>query len=307
MTFEVTILGSNSALPAAGRHPTAQILNIHDKPYLIDCGEGTQIQMNRYRVKRSGIDHIFISHLHGDHVLGLLPLINSYALNRRRNTLHIYGPLPIRRFIEHQLQCTESKLPYQIQFHEYEAGFSGKIMENESADVHAFPLDHRIPTMGYLFKEKKQPPHIVPGEMKRQKVSFLKAEAIKRGEVVENELGEKVRPEHLTRPAEKPRSYAFMSDTRYQPGLADQVRNADLLYHEATFLHELKEKAEQTRHTTAREAGKFAAEAGVGRLLIGHFSTRYQNLNPLIEETRTHFSESDLAIEGSVFTVPRQT
>ncbi len=307
MTFEVTILGSNSALPAAGRHPTAQVLNIHDKPYLIDCGEATQIQMNRYHVKRSGIDHIFISHLHGDHVLGLLPLINSFALNRRKKTLHVYGPVPIRRFIEHQLECTNSKLPYQIQFHEYEEGFSGRIMENGSIYVRAFPLDHRIPAMGYLFKEKQQPPHIVPEKMKSQKVSFLQVEAIKRGEVVDNELGEKVKPEELTRPAEKPRSYAFMSDTRYQPRLAEQIRETDLLYHEATFMHELKDKAERTRHTTAREAGEFASQAGVERLIIGHFSTRYQDLNPLLEEAKKYFSESALALEGSVFTVPRQT
>lgn len=306
MTFEVTILGSNSALPAAGRHPTAQILNVHDQLYLIDCGEGTQIQMNRYKIKRGGIDHIFISHLHGDHVLGLLPLINSFALNRRTRPMHIYGPNPIRRFIEHQLECTHSKIPYPIHFHEFNEGYSGAVMENESMFVSAIPLDHRIPTMGYIFTEKKQPPHILPEAMRKHGISFEKVPAIKQGESVKNENGEKIQAHQLTRPAAPPRTYAFMSDTRYSPDLASRVEGADLLYHEATFLHELIDRAEKTRHTTAREAGQFAKSARVEKMIIGHFSTRYQNLDPLLDEAKNYFPETALATEGSTFEVPQK-
>lgn len=304
MTFEVTILGSNSALPAAGRHPTSQVLNVHDDLYLIDCGEGTQIQMNRYHVKRGKIDHIFISHLHGDHILGLLPLINSFSLNRRTRTLHIYGPEPIRRFIQHQLECTNSKLPYELYFHEFKDGHRGKIMENESLEVFAFPLDHRIPTLGYLFREKQQLPHILPEVMREQGVPFEKVPAIKKGASVQNAHGDWLPASQLTRPAAAPRSYAFMSDTRYSPSLSADVKGVDLLYHEATFLHELLDRAEKTRHTTAREAGLFATSAEAKKLLIGHFSTRYLDLTPLLEEAKNHFQQTLLATEGTIVEVP---
>jgi len=303
MTFEVTILGSNSALPAAGRHPTSQILNVHDQLYLIDCGEATQIQMNKYKVKRGGIDHIFISHLHGDHVLGLLPLINSFALNRRKRPMNIYGPKPIRRFIEHQLECTHSVMPYPIHFHEFDEGYSGAVMEDESLTVYSVPLDHRIPTLGYIFTEKEQAPHILPEEMRKHGILFDKVPAIKGGESVLNDKGEQVQAHQLTRPAAPPRSYAFMSDTRYNPALASRVEEVDLLYHEATFLHELIDRAEKTKHTTAREAGEFASAARVNKMIIGHFSTRYQNLTPLLEEAKNYFSETMLALEGRTFEV----
>ncbi|SRR6056297_3178643 len=306
MTFEVTILGSNSALPAAGRHPSAQILNIQDQLYLIDCGEGTQIQMNRYRIKRSGIDHIFISHLHGDHVLGLLPLINSFALNRRERSLSIYGPKPIRRFVEHQLECTKSRLPYAIHFFEFEEGYDGLVMENNSIRVNALPLEHRIPTMGFLFQEKEHPPHIRPDQMRKYNISFEQVPDIKKGEPGTNQSGEKVPSSQLTRPAAPPRAYVYMSDTRVLPLLANRINNVDLLYHEATFLHELLDRAEKTSHTTAKEAGQFAKRAGVEKLIIGHFSTRYQNLQPLLDEAQRYFPATQLAEEGTTFSVPQK-
>lgn len=306
MTFEVTILGSNSALPAAGRHPSAQVLNIQDQLYLIDCGEGTQIQMNRYKVKRGAIDHIFISHLHGDHVLGLLPLINSYALNRRKRPLSIYGPKPIRRFIEHQLECTNSRLPYAVEFFEFDEGYGGAVMENESIEVHALPLSHRIPTMGFIFREKEHPPHIRPDQMRKHDIPFEKVPAIKRGESVIDSNGNTVPSSSLTRPAAPPRSYVYMTDTRVLPDLANRIQSSDLLYHEATFLHELIERAEKTYHTTAKEAGKFARLAQVEKLIIGHFSTRYQNLNPLLEEAKSYFPATSLAREGCTFSVAQK-
>ena len=306
MTFQVTILGSNSALPAAGRHPSAQIVNIQDELYLVDCGEGTQIQMNRYRIKRSGINHIFISHLHGDHVLGLLPLINSYALNRRKRPLYIYGPKPIQRFIEQQLECTQSHLPFSIHFSEFEAGYEGKVMENASLIVRAVPLVHRIPTLGYVFTEKQRLPHILPEQMRKYKIPFEEAPRVKRGEKVENQQGEIISHHQLTRPASPPRSYGYLSDTRYEPDLAPYLHEVDLLYHEATFLHELIERAEKTRHSTAKEAGQFAAQAKAKMLIIGHFSTRYQNLQPLLIEAQSMFPATSLAEEGLTFSVPQE-
>ncbi len=217
--------------------------------------------------------------------------------------MHIYGPKPIRRFIEHQLECTHSVMPYPIHFHEFDEGYSGAVMENESLTVSSIPLDHRIPTLGYIFKEKEQPPHILPAEMRKHGIPFDKVPAIKNGESVQNEKGEKIPAHQLTRPAAPPRTYVFMSDTRYNPDLAGRVEGADLLYHEATFLHELLDRAEKTKHTTAREAGQFASAARVDNMIVGHFSTRYQNLDPLLEEAKNFFSETMLAIEGNTFEV----
>jgi ribonuclease Z len=303
MTFYLTVLGANSALPAAGRHPSAQIITIRDVPFLIDCGEGTQIQMNRFRIKRSKIDHVFISHLHGDHVLGLVPLLNSFALNRRKRNLHIYGPAPIQAFITHQMECTQSHLPYPIHFHELEAETTLPILNTGEVKVHAIALQHRLPTFGYIFRECQQPPHILPEELKKRGIPYSDIPKIKSGEEVQSESGEWIAPEELTRPSDPPRSFAYISDTRYLPELYKKIKKIDLLYHEATFLHELLDRAKETQHSTAREAAMVARDANAKQLIIGHYSTRYQNLDPLKEEARAIFENTLLAIEGNTYPV----
>lgn len=305
MIFELLILGSNSALPANGRHPAAQYLNIREKVFLIDCGEGTQMQMAKYGAKKSRIDSIFISHLHGDHVFGLAPLLSSYALNRRQEPLTIIGPPPIREFIDHQMECMGAQLPFELGFHEVSEG--GTVFENEVVTVEALPLDHRISTFGYLFREKPRPPHILPEELEKRGIPYQEIPGIKKGEIVQDQYGEEVDPGEVTQPASPPRSFAYISDTRYQPALAKKLHGVDLLYHETTFLHNLKERAEITRHTTALEAGRLARKAQVDRLLIGHFSTRYNDLEVLREEAAREFDRVELAEEGKKFDIPEKS
>ena len=303
MKFQVKVLGSSSALPAQGRHPSCHVLNARDHLYLIDCGEGTQIQMHRFGVKRGKIDHIFISHLHGDHVFGLVPLLSSYALYQREAAIHIYGPKPLDSFIRHQLECMGAKLPFPMTVHELSHEGIETIMDDQRLKVSAFPLHHRIDTFAYVFEEQPRLPHILPDKLDEYDLDFSLIPKIKQQEMIEGPKGEKIPTELLTEAAEPPRSYAYMSDTAYDPDFAKYIEGVDMLYHEATFVHALKERAEKTMHSTAKEAAQLAKKAEVGKLLLGHFSSRYSDLDVLLHEARAIFKESYLAIEGEDFLI----
>ena len=306
MQFELTILGSSSATPTQNRHPTAQVLNIRERFFLIDCGEGTQSQLVRYKIKYSRIGHIFISHLHGDHYLGLMGLLSTMHLQGRNNEIHIYGQQELMDIIELQLRLSQTVLRYNLIFHPVK-NYSGTIiLEDEDLSVSTISLNHRIPCTGFLFKEKPKPRKLLINKMKQYNIPFKYYAGIKNGENYEDDFGNIIPNKELTISAGRPRSYAFCSDTVYLEHLADEVRGVDLLYHESTFMHDLLDRAKATFHSTSIEAATVAKNAGVQRLVIGHFSARYKDLAPMLEEARTIFPESELALEGRKFVVHEQ-
>jgi len=301
LSLRLTILGSSGALPVAGRFTTAQLLVIQNRSYLIDCGEGTQMQMTNLQLSPFKIDAIFISHLHGDHYLGLLPLLFSLHLHKREAELHLYGPVGLDEIITLQLKYAKSVLHYPLVFHPVDPGTSQPIMEDDVVTVSTIPLDHKLACAGFLFQEKTKPrrinkPHLVDG-LQPQQMAALKA-----GHDVVDAAGNVLyRNEDLTLPPRPSLSYAFCSDTAWHPAIADKIRGVDLLYHEATFLHADLHKAIETRHSTAAQAGEMAQLAQVKKLIIGHFSARYKDLNVLLQEARTHFANTELALEGTDF------
>ncbi|HET8860523.1 ribonuclease Z [Marivirga sp.] len=300
MSFEVHILGSNSAAPAHGRHHTSQILQIQDLQIMIDCGEGTQLQMKKYGLRKNRLSHIFISHLHGDHFLGLMGLLSTMHLNGRKTDLYLYGPEGLSEIIQLHLKYANTRLNYQIHFRELKGEQSEMILDHPKITVQTIPLQHRIPCTGFLIREKPKPKRLI-----KEKVSALGVRDInilKRGEDVFDESGKlKFKNEDYTLPAKRSRSYAYCSDTKYSEDIIPLVKEVDLLYHEGTFLHDNLERAEATFHTTAKQAGVFAQKANVGQLLIGHFSNRYKELQPLLEEAKEEFMNTALAEEGKVF------
>lgn len=304
--FDLTILGSSSATPTSKRFPTAQLLNIAERFFLIDCGEGTQIQLRRYHIRFQRINHIFISHLHGDHYLGLMGLLSSLHLLGRKNPLHIYHPPGLRTIIELQLEMSGTVLNYTIEWHEHDLENPKLIFEDQLLSVETIILNHRIPCCGFIFREKPRMYSLDKDSLAFHQVPRSQFLQIKNGGDAVLEDG-RVIPNHLlTRGRPHARSYAFCSDTRFDKRVIEAVKGVDLLYHEATFLHELLDRAKQTYHSTALEAGSVAREAGVGRLLIGHFSVRYMDLLPLLAEARAEFPDTLLAEEGNSFNIPEQ-
>lgn len=303
MKFEVTILGSSSATPIFNRNPTAQVLNINERLYLIDCGEGTQHQMLRFDVKSSRIDHIFISHLHGDHYLGLIGLVSSMHLNGRVKPLKLYGPSPLLEIINVQFKYSETVLNYEIEFIPTDATAPQIILENQDITVETIPLDHRIATTGFLFKQKKRLRKIIKDKAEALNIPIENYPLLKRGEDYLAPDGKRYKNDELTVDSEQPKCYAYCSDTIYNEAYFEQIKNADTLYHEATFLHNMLDRANKTFHTTAWQAGQVALQTGAKNLLIGHFSARYKSLNELLDEARTVFPNTELAIEGLTFQV----
>ena len=306
MNFEVKILGCNSAIAQHGRHPTAQVFTINEKPYLIDCGEGTQMRMNDFKVKRFKIDQIFISHLHGDHYYGLIGLITSFNLLGRTNKLTIYGPESLQQIIDLQIKGGGTKLNYPIDFFATQANEKELIFENDFLSVHSFPLKHRVPTTGFLFKEKNDLRKINGSAIKAYKLDSQMYQALREGNDITDKLGHKIKNELVTFPPAPPRIYAYCSDTAYFPEIVPHIQNADLLYHETTFMADGEKRAAETMHSTTLDAANIANQAGVKKMLIGHFSSKYIQLNDLLNETRTHFSNTDLAVEGETFRIDRQ-
>nr|WKN39591.1 ribonuclease Z [Tunicatimonas sp. TK19036] len=303
MSFHLKILGSNSAAPAFGRFPTSQVLAIANRHFLIDCGEGCQMQLNRYRVRTSRITHILISHLHGDHFFGLVGLLNTLSLNGREQPLAIYGPAGLDEILTVQFRVSRTVLNYPIQYIALEADLPEVIYEDDHLTITALPMQHRISCWGFLFREKPKPRRINK-EVMPTDLSIEEILALKEGKDIYSANGTlRYLNEDLTLPPRKSRSYAYCADTRYFEPLTEWVQGVDLLYHETTFMDNERALAESRYHSTTIQAADIAKKAKVEKLLIGHFSSRYKDLNPLLEEAKTVFSNTALAIEGQDFTI----
>lgn len=303
MSFKITILGSSGAVPAYGRLPSAQFVEVENSYFLIDCAEGTQMQLMKYELYMHRIDHIFISHMHGDHYLGLMGLLFTLHLNKRKSDLHIYSHRGLDEIITLQLKHSKSALSYKIVFHYLTPGKREIILDAKHLTVETIPLSHKLDTTGFLIREKPKPRRIektlLPDNIQLQQIL-----ALKKGEDIKDSLGHTLyKNEKLTLPPRKARSYAYCSDTQYHESIIEQLRDIDLLYHEATFMDEELSKATETMHSTATQAATIALKANPTRLLIGHFSARYKDLEPLHEEARRVFANTYLAQEGQTFTI----
>lgn len=302
-TFELLILGSSAATPTSTRNPTSQLLNIAERFFLIDCGEGTQMQMRKYKARFQSVNHIFVSHMHGDHILGLPGFIASMHLLGRQKELTIYGPKELEEVINVIHKHSDTHLNYQLNFVHTHTKHKQLLWEDEKVEVYSFPLKHRIATTGFLFKEKPLPRNIDKYKLEKFNVSFAEIHKLKQGlDAIDND-GNIIKNEQLTIAGPPPRSYAFCSDTKYFEELANDIREVDLLYHESTFLENKKDRAEQTFHSTASQAASMAKLANAKKLLLGHFSARYDNLDWFIDEAKLIFDNVELGREGSVFTL----
>ena len=303
MRFDVTILGSSSATPIYNRNPTSQALNINERIYLVDCGEGTQHQMLRFDVKPGKIDHIFISHLHGDHYLGLIGLLSSMHLNGRKKAMQLFGPPDLKKIIDVHFECSWTNLNYEIAFHPLQTDHPEIILDNQDITVETVILNHRIPCTGFIFRQKPPLRKLDAGQLEHFQIGRNHFLNLKQGGDFITENGETIPNSVLTIDPGKPKSYAFCSDTLAGEEYLSQIQNVDLLYHEATFLNDMLLRAQETHHTTALQAAEIALKANVKKLLISHFSARYKTLESLLEEARTVFSETQLAIEGATFVI----
>jgi len=282
---------------------TAQLLEIKGQLVLIDCGEGTQMQLRKMGVKFARIQHVFISHLHGDHFYGLIGLISTFRLLGRTADLHIYGPKGIKEIITLQLKLAKSWTDYNLFFHELESTDSELVLDHEKFTVETLPLDHRVYTNGYLFKEKIGSRKIDKAAVVKYGVSIADMENLKRGKDISLEDGTRIKNQLLTHDPDIPKSYAFCSDTAYKPDLAELVKEVNCLYHESTFLTIHQDLALKTKHSTAAEAAQIASAAQVKQLILGHFSSRYADLNVFVEQAQVHFENVQLAEEGKQFTI----
>lgn len=297
--FYFQTLGANSAVPFADRFPSSFVLSHNDRMCLIDCGEGSQIKMSEFHIKRKKIDNIFISHLHGDHIFGLPGLINSLSLNGRTNILSIIGPKGIKEFVEQIMRTTSSHLSFDILYRELSGDTVIPLGRFNDLQVTAFPLIHRVPTYGYRFTEILEERNLDPSAIEKYQLTIPEILTAKQGESIHRESGT-LSLDQVTLPLKPARSFAYCSDTMYSKDVIPHIRGVNLLYHEATYLHESHQKAKDYQHSTAQEAAQIAKGAGVGKLLLGHYSSRYKNLNPLAEEACMTFKNSHLAIQGEI-------
>lgn len=305
MQFSLTILGSSSALPVSGRFPTAQLLNIHERFFLIDCGEGTQMQLRKFKCRLGKIDRLFISHLHGDHVFGLFGLLSSFQLLGRKKAFIIYAHRDIHNLIEFYKKNFGEHLNYEIVINELQSEEAEIIYSDKIIEVLSFPLKHRGPASGFVFREKSSLLNVKKEAVDQYSLGIEQIGKIKQGMDIELEDGSIIPNNQLTYPPWKPRTYAYCSDTAYHPGMLPYINGIDLLYHEATFSAEDESLAIETKHSTSVHAAKIASMAEVKQLLIGHFSSRYKDLNPLIEQAKEIFPETTGVNDGDVFTLER--
>lgn len=297
MTLKLTILGCGSATPTSQRNPTAQVLNVHERFFLIDCGEGTQMQMAKYGVKGHRVNHIFISHLHGDHYLGLMGYLSSLHLVGRTAMMHIYCPEPLQEILELQWKHSGTELKFPITYHHLQPG-ENVILETNALTVKSFPLKHRIPCWGFRFDEAPKPRNIKKEKLKQYKIPVEKIREIRDGADFITEEGEVINNAELTQVTTPPKSYAFCSDTIYDPSLAKYVKGVNLLYHESTFMNNLAQRAEQTFHSTTSQAAEIAKKAEVERLMIGHYSSRYKETDEILKEAQMVFENTIAAYDG---------
>ncbi len=299
--MKLTILGCYSATPRTLNNTTSQVLELGNHMFLIDCGEGTQVQLRKHKIKFNRIKHIFISHLHGDHFFGLVGLISTFRLLTRETDLHIYGPKGIKEVVTLQMKLADSWTNYNLIFHELTSHASELIFEDEKIEVHTIPLDHRIYTNGYLFREKEGPRKLLIHAVEEANIDVAYYRKLTQGFDVENEDGITIKNELVTKAGPKPKSYAFCSDTMYKEEIVPIIKDTDVLYHESTFLEKHAHLGPKTKHATAKEAAKIAKMANVGTLLLGHYSTRYKGLNEFKEEAQEVFENVELCDDGKVF------
>jgi len=299
--MKLTILGCYAATPRTFSNPTSQVLEINNELVLIDCGEGTQVELRRNKIRFSKINHIFISHLHGDHFYGLVGLISSFSLLHREKELHVYGPKGIKEIILLQLKYSKAWTSYPLYFHELNSSQPQRILENSRITVDTIPLDHRVYTNGFLFKEQPADRKLLIEVVEEYNIERVYYRGIKKGKDAILEDGTIIPNAVLTQDPPAARSYAFCSDTAYCPGIIPQLTHCTVLYHEATFLQEHAKVAAATKHSTAREAAQIALEAEVGCLILGHFSTRYDNFEEFKKEAAEIFPAVELAEDGKIF------
>ncbi|MFI3286248.1 MAG: ribonuclease Z [Rikenellaceae bacterium] len=303
--MKLTILGSSSAKPTPKRHQSGQVININEQLYLIDGGEGVQQQMFRYGINPLKLRGIFVSHLHADHVYGIFPLLSTMSLYGRKTAIKVYAPAPFGEMLECYIRYFGGDMAYEVEWVEVDCTQHQIIFENRTLEVWSLPLRHRLPTSGYLFREKQSPLNVNKFKIEKYALTIAQITAAKRGEDVELSTGETILNSELTYLPYSPRSYAYVSDTAYAPPVAERCKGVDLLYHEATYAAIESKIAKERGHSTTHQAAKIAAAAGAKRLLIGHFSSRYKDLEILRCEAREIFDSTQLALEGEEFTIER--
>ena len=304
MPFELTILGSNSALPTSNRYSTAQVLNVLGRFFLIDCGEGTQMQLRKNRISFTKIDHILISHTHGDHIFGMIGLISTMVLLGRKKDLHIFSHSELQKFIQFQLDFLyQQDVPFRLVFHPLSFKSPQVIYQDKKLRITSFPLKHRIATCGFFFQEIAKLPNLKKEKLEEYKIPIRDRQKIKEGADFVLPDGKTVPNSELVIPAGKPRSYAFCSDTAYSEEMVETIRGVDLLYHEATFAEEHKTLAGETFHSTGKQAAAIAQKANAKKLIIGHFSARYKTSSIILSEAREIFSETFAVEDNDVFNV----
>ncbi len=302
-SFNITVLGCSSATPTADRHPSSQLVHMNENAILIDCGEGTQNQMIKYHVKYNKIEYILISHLHGDHFLGLPGLLSTMSLNGRQRKLFLIGPMPLKNIIEGFLEVSDTRLQFEVDFIPTNPENSEVVIETEQIKIETFPLKHRIPCTGFLLTEVKDPRKIEVEKCKQHQIPIEYYPILKRGKDFFKIDGTIIPNAELTIASATPKNYAYCSDTIYDEDIIQYIQGVDMLYHESTFTEDFLKRAEETYHSTAKQAATIAQKANVKKLIIGHYSARYHNVEVLLNEALTVFENTHLAKEGQVYTI----
>lgn len=301
--FAVTILGNNSALPTLDRHPTAQVVTCNDSLLLVDCGEGTQVQIARYKIRRSRLKYIFISHLHGDHYFGLIGLINTLSLLGRQDPLYLFGPPELEQILRLQMECAATTLQFEMQFTPLLPENQGIIVNDKELQVSYFATQHRIPCYGFVFDMQKRKRRIIPEQARAYEIPAAYFSQLAEGADYQRKDGTLVKNDWVTLPPVPGKKYVYCADTKFTEDLLPFVHKADLIYHETTYLHNLAERAAERFHSTSVQAATLAANGEAKRLIIGHFSSKYTELTPFLEECRPVFPNTDLALEGATYLI----
>jgi ribonuclease Z len=299
--LSVTILGNNSAVPAFDRHPTSQVVTHDGNNYLVDCGEGTQIQMIKYKIRRGKISHIFISHLHGDHYFGLVGLINTFGLLNHQQDLHVYGPSPLQEIVELQMRVAKTTLPFQLYFHTINK--EGLLVEDSKIEIRCFRTNHRIECYGFSFREKKKPRKLDIEKIVAAGIPASFYKKLEEGMDYTTKDNVLIKNGDVTMEAPTGKMYVFCADTKYDESLLPHLYEADLVYHETTYLDNLQEKAIERFHSTSKQAAKIASMGNIKKLLIGHFSSKYHELDEFEKEAKEIFENTEIAMEGVTYQV----
>lgn len=301
--FAVTILGNNSAIPTLDRHPTAQVVTCNEQLLLVDCGEGTQLQIAKYRIKRSKLRYIFISHLHGDHYFGLIGLLNTLSLMGRTDPLSVYAPPELEQIIQLQLDCSGTVLKFELSFIPLLPGYSGTILEDKDLRVTCFPTQHRISCFGFSFELQKRKRKLIPEQARAYEIPAAYFGKLQDGADYQRKDGTLIKNDWVTLPPAPGKRYVYCADTIYDVNLLPWLKDADMMYHETTYLHDLEERAAERYHSTSVQAASLAAAAEVKQLLIGHFSSKYTELQPFLDESRPVFENTAIAEEGVTYII----